>query len=163
MNYLVVACTGCGAPRVVEADKNSAQCPRCGSTTLIESANVFARTETLEEAQNAVGQVNAQRAGGELVDAAKREIPEPEDEEVTHRDDIDRAIHRAREVSSRSSRVRLAAEGLTEQLDAFSAEEWVEAMTRLDVPEGSAIELLERLVNESVVTEPAHGVYRYVD
>ncbi len=155
MSYLVVACTGCGSPRVVPAGNKTAQCHRCGSRTTVDEAIVHARTDSLEAAQNAVGQVNAKREGGELAEAAV-ETPAP-------RDAIDRALADARSVTSERMRVQLAAEGLTEELSTFDADAWVTALERLDVERARALEHLERLKHASVVTEPTNGEYRFVD
>lgn len=155
MSYLVVSCTSCGSPRVVPGGNKTAQCHRCGSTTTVEKAIVHARADSLEAAQNAVGQVNAQRADGELVDAAVQEAPAP-------RDALDRALVDARGVASEKTRVQLAAEGLTEEFSTFDAERWVDALERLDIERARALEHLERLKQASVVTEPTHGQYRVV-
>lgn len=155
MSYLVIDCTSCGSPRVVESDKETAQCPRCGSRTQIESARVHTRTELLAEAQNALGQVNAQRAGGELDEEAIREVPA--------RDAIDRALAQARTATSERTQIQVAAEGLTEELGRFDVETWVEALERLDVERPRALEHLERLQRVSIVTEPEHGAYEHVD
>lgn len=170
MAYLVVGCSSCGTPRVAEADKSTAECPRCGTTIRLESAKVHARTDELAKAQDAVGQVNAQRAGGELVrpDRSDGAVPEqgseePEADASSARDDIDRALVQAREVSSERMQVRLTAEGLTEQLGTFTEEDWLEAMARLDVSEARAREHLERLSLRSIVAEPEHGTYRCID
>lgn len=166
MSYLVLACKSCGTPRVVQADKQSAECHRCGTTTRVEGGRVHARTNSLEAAQDAVGQVNAQRAGGELVrpDGAGTAVEGDSDDEgdVEPRDAIDRALVSARTVSSQRQRVQLAAEGLTDELDTFDEDDWIEAMSRLDVDEPRAREHLRRLSQASVVAEPELGHYRYV-
>lgn len=154
MSYLVIDCTGCGSPRVAAADRETAQCPRCGSRTRIDQARVHARTDALEAAQNAVGQVNAQRAGSELDEEAVRDVPA--------RDAIDRAIAQARSATSERTRVQLAAEGLTEELQRFDEGTWVEAMERLDVGRPRALEHLQRLRRASIVAEPSNGVYEHV-
>ncbi|PSG97327.1 hypothetical protein BRD56_06610 [Thermoplasmatales archaeon SW_10_69_26] len=175
MGYLVVGCSGCGTPRVAEADKSTAQCPRCGTTIQLDKARIHARTDELAKAQDAVGQVNAQRAGGELVrpdrstpaEAAGEETDEADEGGVepspSARDDIDRALAQAREVSSERMRVRLTAEGLTQQLGTFTEEDWLAAMDRLDVSEPRAREHLQRLSLRSIVAEPEHGTYRYIE
>lgn len=154
MSYLVIDCTSCGSTRVVQADKETAQCHRCNSRTRIEKARVHARTETIEAAQNAVGQVNAQRAGAELEEDAKREVPD--------RDAIDRALGQARGTTSERTQVQLAAEGLTEELSSFTEDQWVEALSRIDVERARALEHLERLQRASIVAEPSHGEFEHV-
>lgn len=168
MSYLVVGCSGCGTPRVAEADKTTADCPRCGTTIRLETARIHARTDELAKAQDAVGQVNAQRAGGELVrpdpPASQTTGTEGEDERIpSARDAIDRALVQARDVTSERMKVRLTAEGLTRELDTFTEEDWLEAMDRLDVAEPRAREHLERLSLRSIVAEPEHGSYRYIE
>lgn len=152
--YLVIDCTSCGSPRVVQADKETAQCPRCGSRTTIGKARVHARTDSLEAAQNAIGQVNAERAGGELAEEAVQEVPA--------RDPIDEALREARSVTSERTQVQVAAERLSEELDGFDQEEWVTALGRLDIDRPRALEHLERLKRASVIAEPSHGTYRFV-
>lgn len=154
MSYLVIGCTSCGSPRVVEPDQQTAQCHRCGSTTRIEKAIVHARTDSLEAAQNAVGQVNAENAGGELEEEAVQPVPP--------RDPIDRAVREARSVTSERRRVQIAAEALTEAFSRFTEEQWLEAMERIDVDRPRALDHLERLTQASVVAEPTHGEYSYV-
>lgn len=155
MSYLVIACKDCGVPRVAPADNETATCHRCQATTRLDDAVVHARTDSLEAAQNAVGQVNAQREGGELAEAAVQE--------VDHRDPLDRALAGARQVSGERARVRRAAEGLTEELGAFDEDDWLAAMDRLDVGRARGLEHLQRLRQASIVTEPEHGTYRHVD
>lgn len=155
MSYLVVGCTGCGSPRVVPEGNKTAQCHRCGATTTIEDAIVHARTDELAAAQNALGQVNAKRADGELLTGAVQEAPEA-------RDAIDRALVDARSVSSQRRRVQLAAEGLTEAFETFDEERWVEALARLDIERAQAVEHLQRLRQASLVAEPSHGEFRYL-
>jgi uncharacterized Zn finger protein (UPF0148 family) len=152
MSYLVVGCPDCGTPRVAPAGNDTATCHRCGRQVRLDDVPVHARTDSLEAAQNAVGQVNAQRDGGELAEAA---VAEPE-----ARDALDRALVAAREVSGERATVRRAAEGLTEELDTFTEDTWVEALGRLDVPEPRALEHLERLQRANLVVEPEHEVYR---
>lgn len=154
MRYLVISCTGCGWPRVAQGDKETAQCPRCGTRIPIDRAIVHARTDELEAAQNAVGQVNAQRADGELAEAAVQEVPD--------RDPIDKAVRQARKVTSERTQVQLAAEGLTEAFSTFTEDQWIEALGRLDVPRGRAVEHLERLKQASVLVEPTAGEHRHV-
>lgn len=170
MGYLVVDCQGCGSPRIVEEGKDTGQCPRCGTRIQIASAHVHARVDDLTTAQDALGQVNAQRADGELLrpdelaQAAGAGSQRTEkDRSPKARDPIDHAIAKAREVTSERMQVRLAAEGLTERLDTFTEEDWVEAMDRLDVVEARAREHLQRLSRESIVAEPEHGRYRYIE
>lgn len=189
MSYLVLSCTGCGSPRVAEAANKTANCPRCGTTIQMDNAQVHARTDELAEARDAVGQINAHRADGELLrgeegtpstqnaDARDRtdetddseEEPEgehPFEESPTSaspRDAIDRALVSARSVPSQRLRVKLTAEGLTEELETFTEEDWVEAMQRLDVDEARAREHLRRLSQASEIAEPEHGVFRYIE
>lgn len=170
MGYLVVDCQGCSSPRIVEEGKDTGQCPRCGTTIQIETAHVHVRTEELTSAQDALGQVNAQRADGELLrpdelaqaaGAGSRRTEK--DPSPKARDPIDHAIQKAREVTSERMQVRLTAEGLTERFDTFTEEQWVEAMGRLDVAEARAREHLQRLSQGSIVAEPEHGRYRYIE
>lgn len=164
MSYLVIACKSCGSPRVVDASNESAECPRCGTTTRVEQAKVHAETEDIEVARDALGQVNAQRAGGELVRGPEGPGPPSEaEEDTTPRDDIDRALVEAREVSSQRMKIRLTAEGLTRELETFTEEQWVEAMGRLDVAEPRAREHLKRLSRASVVAEPEHGTFHAIE
>lgn len=164
MGYLVIACKSCGTPRVAQDDKQTAECHRCGTQTRIEDARVHARTDELAEAQDAVGQVNAQRAGGQLARPDEGEAaPGGEAETVSPRDDIDQALTRARTAASERTQVRVAAEGLTEALGTFTEEQWIEAMGRLDVDEVRAREHLERLKHASVVAQPQHGTFRFVE
>lgn len=155
MSYLVIACKDCGSPRVAPADNDTATCHRCGATTRLDDAVVHARTDALEAAQNAVGQVNAKREGAELDEEAVQE--------VDHRDALDRALAQARQVSGERARARHAAEGLTEELGAFDEDDWLAAMDRLDVGRARGLEHLERLCRASIVAEPEHGTYRHVE
>jgi predicted RNA-binding Zn-ribbon protein involved in translation (DUF1610 family) len=170
VSYLVVDCQGCGSTRIVEADQSTGECPRCGTTIQIDSARVHARTDDLTAAQDALGQVNAQRADGELLrpdelaqEAGASSQRTGKDPQPTARDEIDHAIREAREVASERMQVRLVAEGLTERLDTFTEEDWLEAMSRLDVPEPRAREHLQRLSRRTMVAEPQHGTYRYIE
>jgi uncharacterized Zn finger protein (UPF0148 family) len=170
MTYLVVDCPGCSTPRIVEDGQDTGECPRCGSTIRVESAHVHARADELTTAQDALGQVNAQRADGELLRpdelaqaAGAGSSKTEKDPSPTARDEIDHALSQAREVSSERMTVRLVAEGLTERLDTFTEEEWLEAMGRLDVAEPRAREHLQRLARGSIVAEPEHGRYRYIE
>lgn len=168
MSYLVVDCHGCGSPRILDDANETGQCPRCGTTIRVENAQVHARTDELETAQDALGQVNAQRAGGELVRPGDSQAGPPtkasDGEEASQaRDEIDRALVQARSVSSERMQVKVTAEGLTEELGTFTVEDWIEAMDRLDVAEPRAREHLQRLARGSIVAEPEHGRYRYIE
>lgn len=170
MAYLVVDCPGCGTPRIVEDDQATGECPRCGSTIRVDDARVHARTDELTTAQDALGQVNAQRADGELLRpdelaqaAGAGSSRAEEDRSPRSRDAIDHAIAEAREVSSERTQIRVVAEGLTERFDTFTTEQWIEAMRRLDVAEPRAREHLQRLSRGSIVAEPEHGNYRYIE
>ncbi len=153
MAYLVVACQGCGAPKVAEEGRKTTQCPRCSHRIAIGEAIVHARTETVEQARHALGQVNASKAGGELAQPAPAEPT---------RDAVDRALIQARSVTAKASRVRLAAEGLTREFETFTHEQWLEALARLDILVPEAREHLDRLKQANLVAEPEHGVYRFV-
>lgn len=155
MSYLVVDCSSCGTPRVAQADNQTATCHQCGAQTRLEDARVHVRTDSAEQARHALGQVNAQREGATL------DQPEPEDS--PGRDAIDEAIADARDVTGERRRVQVAAEGLTRELSTFTEDEWVQALSRLDVPRARALEHLERLKRASLVSEPSHGTYEHVD
>ena len=116
---------------------------------------VHARTGSAEEARDAVGQINAQKADGTL-------LREPELQEPPNRDAIDRAILDAREVTGRAMRVKLAAQGLTEEQGSFDQATWVEAMERLDINEPRALEHLERLIHANALAQPSPGSYQFV-
>lgn len=154
MSYLVISCTGCGRPRVTQQDQQTTTCHRCGDRIQIENASQHASTDTLQAAQNAVGQINAKRAGEELPDPAKASPPA--------RDAVDQALADARSATSQRARVRRAAEGLTEAFDTFTMEDWVQALGRIDIPQDRAIEHLQRLKQANIVTEPDHGTYRAI-
>lgn len=191
MSYLVLSCTGCGSPRVAQAANKTANCPRCGTTIQIDNAQVHARTDELAKARDAVGQINAHRADGELLrgeqgsgvaQSAEAKVRTNETDDTddigeaggeqpfeqsqasdSPRDAIDRALVSARSVPSQRLRVKLTAEGLTEELETFTEEDWVEAMQRLDVDEARAREHLRRLSQASEIAEPEHGVFRYIE
>lgn len=163
MSYLVVDCPGCSSPRIVEDTQDTGECPRCGSSIQIGQARVHAEADELEAAQDALGQVNAHRAGGELKRADDRGPSSDGGSTPSPRDEIDRALQQARTVSSERMQIRLVAEGLTEEMETFTEEDWLAAMGRLDVPEARAREHLRRLARGSIVAEPEHGSYRYID
>lgn len=155
MAYVVLDCSSCGTPRVAESKNQTATCPRCGAQTRIEEARVHARTDSAKQARHALGQVNAQREG-ETLDQPAPERPES-------RDAIDEAIAGARQVAGQRRRVQVAAEGLTRELSTFTEDQWVQALSRLDIPRARALEHLDRLKRASLVTEPRHGAFEHVD
>lgn len=155
MSYQVISCRDCGTPRVVEAHRKTTQCPRCGKRLDLEKVIVHAETEDMAEARDAVGQINAQKAGGEL-------LRQPDPRQVSPADEIDQAIGQARQVTGQAPRVKLAAQGLTEVLGRFTEDQWVEAMERLDVPEGRAIEHLHKLMRVNALAQPTPGRFQYV-
>lgn len=155
MSYQVISCRSCGAPRIVEAKRKTTQCPRCGQRLDLERVLVHAETDAIEEARDAIGQINAQRAGGELLREPEPRTPEPSDR-------IDQALQQAREVTGQAMRVKLAAQGLSDVFDTFDEDRWVEALERLDIQEGRAREHLERLAQMSMLTQPRPGIYTWV-
>lgn len=156
MGYLVVSCPTCGTPRVAEAQHRTTACAACSKRIELGRALVHLRTPSLAAAREAVGHLNAKRAGGELLAAEPTGAPpEPADA-------IDEAIADARSVRNETMRVRLAAEGLGARLATWDEETWCEALARLDVERGRALEHLERLVETSAVAQPRPGTFRYV-
>ncbi len=155
MSYQVISCRQCGAPRIVETKRKTTQCPRCGSRLDLERVLVHAETGSIEEARDAVGQINAQRAGGEL-------LRQPEPQRVEPADRIDEALQQARDVTGQAMRVKLAAQGLSDTFGTFDEEQWIDALERLDIQEGRAREHLERLAQMSMVAQPQPGSYTWV-
>lgn len=155
MSYQVISCRDCGAPRIVEAGRKTTQCPRCGTRLDLERVLVHAETGSIDEARDAVGQINARRAGGELLRENDPKTVEPADA-------IDEALQQAREVTGQAMRVKLAAQGLTDVFDTFDQGQWIEALERLDIQEGRAREHLERMVQLNMLAQPKPGDYTWV-
>ncbi len=155
MSYQVISCRDCGSPRIVEAKRKTSQCPRCGKSLDLDRVLVHAETDAIEEARDAVGQINARRADGEL-------LREPEPKTVEPADRIDQALQQARDATGQAMRVKLAAQGLSETFETFDEARWVQALERLDIQEGRAREHLDRLVQMSMLAQPRPGSYTWV-
>lgn len=154
--YGVVVCPRCKRAKGVDLKQKTTTCS-CGFTIHVLPARVKARAATARDLAPLVGEVNAELAGGtravqQILVPPKRARP---------REVHARVIAAVPKDGDRTSRIRAAAAGLTNELEVFTLDDWTRVLDGLRIPNAEAA--LESLVRSNAVFEPRAGFYRAVD
>ncbi len=154
--YGVVVCPRCRKAKGVDLKQKTTTCS-CGFEIRVVPSRVRGRAETARELAPLVGQVNAELAGGAReVEKAFAPRKKTRPREVHAR--IIAALPRQ---GDRASRVRAAAVELTNELELFSREDWMQVLDGLGLADADGA--LAVLLEANVVFEPKPGFYRVVD
>jgi len=57
--YAVIVCDKCKQPKITETKQKTTQCPRCGKTLQLSKTPFVYETNSISEAQQVIGQINA--------------------------------------------------------------------------------------------------------
>ncbi|MBS3802150.1 MAG: hypothetical protein KGY65_05305 [Candidatus Thermoplasmatota archaeon] len=59
--YAVIVCNTCKQPKITETKQKTTKCMRCGKTLQLSKTPFVYETNTLSEAQQVIGQINASK------------------------------------------------------------------------------------------------------
>ena len=59
--YAVIICNKCKQPKITETKLKTTKCTRCGKTITLSKTPFVYETNTLSEAQQVIGQINASK------------------------------------------------------------------------------------------------------
>ncbi len=151
----VVVCPRCHRAKGVDLKQKTTTC-QCGFEIRVLLSRVRARVGTERELIEAVRTVQAELAGG-LAEYERAAAP-PRRKRIGEVHARVAAV--AKRAGDRAHRVRAAAEGLTGELEVFSAEDLRIVLEALGIHDVDAS--LEELLRSNVVYEPKEGFYRAV-
>jgi hypothetical protein len=109
---LLVACSRCKTPRLAKRGAKTASCGQCGRSIDLVHARILFESDSLEEAQDALGRANARRAGREGEYGSSAPLPPV----VRSREDSARNV-------ARTSPAALRIESVARALGTFTSEE----------------------------------------
>ncbi len=154
--YGVVVCPRCKRAKGVDLKQKTTTCA-CGFEIRVLPARVRGRAATARELAPLVGQVNAELAGGtKVVQKAFAPAKKARPCEVHARVIAAIPTH-----GDRSSRMRAAAVELTNELELFTRDDWMQVLAGLGLADAEGA--LAVLLDANVVFEPKPGFYRVVD
>ena len=154
--YGVVVCPRCRKAKGVDLKQKTTTCS-CGFDIRVVPARVRGRATTARELAPLVGQVNAELAGG--AKEVRRAFAPPKKPRL--REVHTRIIAAVPKRGDRSSRMRAAAVELTNELELFTRDDWIQVLEGLGLPDAEGA--LAVLLDANVVFEPKPGFYRVVD
>ena len=154
--YGVVVCPRCRKAKGVDLKQKTTACS-CGFDIRVVPAKVRARATTPRELAPLVGQVNAELAGG-AKEVMRAFAPK---KKVRPREVHARIIAAVPKQGDRASRVRAAAAELTNELELFTRDDWMQVLAGIGLRD--AENALAVLLEANVVFEPKPGFYRVVD
>jgi len=63
MKYAIVICPQCTTAKVVESKFETTSCIRCGKRLIVKKLKIQYQTNSLEDARQIIGQINAEKDG----------------------------------------------------------------------------------------------------
>ena len=154
--YGVVVCPRCKRAKGVDLKQKTTTCS-CGFTIRVIPGRIRARAETARELAPLVGRLSAELAGGTR-DVQKLLTPtrKPRPREVHAR-----VVAAIQDRGDRATKVRAAAEELTNELELFTRDDWAQVLQGIGVPDPDGS--LAMLLDANLIFEPKPGFYRVVD